>query len=272
MGSKLRSLVIAPFLVVGCQTIPDEAVEINDAEKAVDVAERRDVDDLLPSVMELAHEQLDESKALWHEADDRLDESRDDAEVLRQKSRSKARSAESLALSGVAIQERIQAWNEDPRQFVRMRDLANASEGLSQRIVLLEAQVLEGQKQQQAGTKLTGQELLKGIPVAFFETNKTELKDTAPERIQQLASFMKDNEETIITLSGFADPRGPETYNVELSKSRAQKVAEKLKDAGIEQSRIKVTGEGELGSDQVDLAGMQLQRRVDAFIEEGTAH
>ena len=58
-------------------------------------------------------------------------------------------------------------------------------------------------------------------------------------KVNEIAEFMKANEGTKVTISGYADKStGNTSFNESLSKRRAEIVAETLKDLGIEANRI----------------------------------
>jgi OOP family OmpA-OmpF porin len=67
---------------------------------------------------------------------------------------------------------------------------------------------------------------------------------------------------TVIQLDGFADARGTETYNAELSATRASAVRDALMSGGMPAERIVVRADGETGAIATDSDGMALERRV----------
>jgi outer membrane protein OmpA-like peptidoglycan-associated protein len=82
------------------------------------------------------------------------------------------------------------------------------------------------------------------LPV-HFDTGKASLASDGVESAEALANFILGQTETgKITLIGFADPRGSDKHNLELSQQRAQTIADYLQSKGINLS-IKVMGKGE---------------------------
>ncbi|MEL7369594.1 MAG: OmpA family protein [Myxococcota bacterium] len=123
---------------------------------------------------------------------------------------------------------------------------------------------LEGAKIQRVG---------EGILVTFdsgilFDVNSAELKPAAKENIQNLSDVLKKYDDTNIVIVGHTDSSGKDEYNAELSKRRADAVAEYARTHGIEVGRIKIVGEGEgvpVGSNDT-AEGRAANRRVEVAI------
>lgn len=73
----------------------------------------------------------------------------------------------------------------------------------------------------------------------FFTINNSAISEVEMVKVNEIAEFMKANEGTKVTISGYADKStGNTSFNESLSKRRAEIVAETLKDLGIEANRI----------------------------------
>ncbi len=76
---------------------------------------------------------------------------------------------------------------------------------------------------------------------------------------------------TLLTVEGFADPAGSQSYNIDLSKRRADAVAAYLSQAGLGSVTIKTIGYGETrlvnANAERDDPGAQANRRVVFVIE-----
>ena len=71
-----------------------------------------------------------------------------------------------------------------------------------------------------------------------------------------------------VRVSGFADSRGDETYNQELSKERAEMVARELEKAGIPKERLIVEGMGErFASSESGADDQAFERSVEVRLE-----
>ena len=96
----------------------------------------------------------------------------------------------------------------------------------------------------------------------FFRTESSTLDDGSAERIAKLGGLMAPLDGTVIRLEGFADARGTEAYNAQLSATRAAAVRDALVRGGMPPERIVVAAEGETRASATDADGMALERRV----------
>ena len=79
----------------------------------------------------------------------------------------------------------------------------------------------------------------------YYEINKDKISGNEKYKIRRIIEFMNENPEATIEISGHADKAtGTAEYNKKLSQRRADNVAQALKDAGIEESRITVSYHG----------------------------
>ena len=79
----------------------------------------------------------------------------------------------------------------------------------------------------------------------FFETDKYELQERSRTELAKVITFMKNNPEVRIEISGHTDDVGAEDYNLSLSNRRAKAVFDYLVNNGIEFSRMRYAGYGE---------------------------
>lgn len=89
-----------------------------------------------------------------------------------------------------------------------------------------------------------------GIRITFdsgilFDVDKAELKPISKENITKLANVLKKYEDTNILIEGHTDATGSDEYNLELSRKRAQTVANYLASLGISPTRFTIMGYGE---------------------------
>ena len=66
-----------------------------------------------------------------------------------------------------------------------------------------------------------------------------------------------------VSLTGRADARGEEEYNMTLGEARADSVCRYLHDLGVQQERLRATSRGEIDASGADEAGWARDRRVD---------
>jgi outer membrane protein OmpA-like peptidoglycan-associated protein len=97
-----------------------------------------------------------------------------------------------------------------------------------------------------------------------FRTDDATLDGETVARLQKVAKLASAIADVKVKVDGYADPRGSDDYNMELSLKRAQAVADVLTGAGLGPERVIVDGHGahESTSSEGDLDGYALERRV----------
>ena len=107
------------------------------------------------------------------------------------------------------------------------------------------------------------------VNFAFDDANVREIDRAALDRFAAVAQKFYPN--SMITIEGFADPAGSSSYNVDLSKRRADAVRGYLLEKGLGEAALRTVGYGE--TRQVvrgaarDAAGAELNRRVVFVVE-----
>jgi peptidoglycan-associated lipoprotein len=101
-----------------------------------------------------------------------------------------------------------------------------------------------------------------------FDFNQAELRSSEANRVAELAAYLKQNPAFHVELEGFADPRGPQAYNIELSARRVNAVRDALIAAGVPQEQIRVGAYGELNPRcaQKNEECWQQDRRVEVIV------
>jgi outer membrane protein OmpA-like peptidoglycan-associated protein len=82
----------------------------------------------------------------------------------------------------------------------------------------------------------------------FFDFDQSELKPFSKPELDKLYTFMKKNPNVVIEIAGYADSKGSDEYNRQLSLARAQSVIDYLHEKGIEKHRMVAKGKGEVSS------------------------
>ena len=102
-----------------------------------------------------------------------------------------------------------------------------------------------------------------------FPHDVAEVPNAYFDDIEELAAFMKENDGTSVLLEGHASAVGDADYNMQLSKKRAQDVADVLIKDGISSDRVSTIGYGEerLLNTANTLEAHAQNRRVEAQVK-----
>ncbi|NAS13177.1 OmpA family protein [Poritiphilus flavus] len=102
----------------------------------------------------------------------------------------------------------------------------------------------------------------------YFDTNKSNVKGTSAETLQKMAGIFKEYPKTVILVEGHTDSAGPEDYNMNLSRQRAESVTNYLISQGISANRFttKWYGENQPKADNSTAEGKSQNRRVELGI------
>jgi outer membrane protein OmpA-like peptidoglycan-associated protein len=166
----------------------------------------------------------------------------------REAENAKASAANSKAIAAVALSQRDQA-NQDAAQA--QRDAAQAQ---------AELEALKATP--------TPRGLVLTLGDVMFDTGRSELKSGGMRKIEQLAQFLTEHSERRVQIDGFTDSVGPDAYNEELSRRRADAVKAALVSRNIDPARISTEGYGKAYpvASNNDSGGRQLNRRVEIVI------
>lgn len=119
-------------------------------------------------------------------------------------------------------------------------------------------------------TRLNGQALKIGIASdASFAVNSAVLSPRAQRTFNKIATVLKNYRKTAIHVVGHTDSTGSAEYNMQLSRERAQSVADFLVRHGVSARRIQTwaRGESEPIASNDTAAGRAANRRVDIVIK-----
>ncbi|MFN7115813.1 MAG: OmpA family protein [Saprospiraceae bacterium] len=102
----------------------------------------------------------------------------------------------------------------------------------------------------------------------LFNFDSYQLTAATKENLKKMAEIVKKYDDTEILIEGHTDSVGSDSYNMTLSKNRAQSVADYLAAQGVAKNRLKTKGYGEsrpVATNDSD-SGRQQNRRVEAAI------
>ncbi|MDE3156600.1 MAG: peptidoglycan-associated lipoprotein Pal, partial [Acidobacteriota bacterium] len=84
----------------------------------------------------------------------------------------------------------------------------------------------------------------KPLDDAFFDFDKSELKDDARQALSKDAQWLQKWTTVMVTVEGHCDERGTAEYNLALGQRRAAAVKDYLVSLGVDASRITVVSKG----------------------------
>ncbi|SFG23734.1 Outer membrane protein OmpA [Novosphingobium sp. CF614] len=127
-------------------------------------------------------------------------------------------------------------------------------------------------KEQTAGSGIDvsqeGNGILVNLPDVTFAVDSTAISPAFQASLDKVAQSMVQYPNSLIDVYGHTDSTGSETYNMDLSKRRADSVARYLISRGVSSSRIQTQGMGENYpvADNATPEGRALNRRVEIKI------
>lgn len=102
----------------------------------------------------------------------------------------------------------------------------------------------------------------------YFDTEKFNINAASQESLNKLAAIFKEYPDTNILVEGHTDSQGSDSYNLTLSKNRAQAVTNYLVNNGVSKGRIETKwyGESQPKYDNNTAEGRAKNRRVELAI------
>lgn len=102
----------------------------------------------------------------------------------------------------------------------------------------------------------------------LFGFDSYELSPTTRENLNELAGILETYEGTQLVVEGHTDSKGSKNYNMNLSKQRANAVADYLAQQGVQRTRFTINGWGEehpTAENNVE-SGRKQNRRVEVAV------
>ena len=272
----------AAAMLAGCASAPQHNDQLEQA--------RADVRSLAqdPYAQQAAPEQLRDSQNALSEANAAFDNRRPPEEVthlafvadrhalIGRAQVDEARAREQVAQAG-AERDRIlleARTREAERAREQAYDAQQQAQSAEQQAQSAQLQMEQMRREQQQLRDLQARETARGMEVTLgdvlFATNSANLAPGANLRLDRLASFLRSNPRTRVIVEGYTDSTGAAAYNEQLSRSRAQSVADALQAQGVSPDRLQVVGRGEafpVASNDTQ-AGRQQNRRVDLVFSD----
>jgi outer membrane protein OmpA-like peptidoglycan-associated protein len=109
----------------------------------------------------------------------------------------------------------------------------------------------------------------------YFEYDRAELHPRAQKQLEVIAGMLKADPGKKLRITGHTDARGNDSYNINLSQSRAESVKRQLVALGVPSTQVETTGLGKaqpLGPNQKadgsdDPEGRSRNRRAEIFLD-----
>lgn len=101
---------------------------------------------------------------------------------------------------------------------------------------------------QNTGVSVTrvGNQIVLNMPSNItFDTDESDIRPQFYDVLNSVALVLREFNQTLVDVYGHTDSTGSDTYNLDLSRRRAQSVASFLSSSGIDPRRFYVTGFGE---------------------------
>ncbi len=176
--------------------------------------------------------------------------------------------------SDIARQHTEQALNQEraaklelERQRLQLALRESKLLSVQQQGKWLEDQISQASTQTDRGLVMTLGDVL-------FDTGEAELKSSANRAVLKLVQFLQLNPKRIVRIEGYTDSTGEKDHNLQLSRDRAQSVADMLVDLGIDEKRIEVVGYGDEYPIDVNATerGRAQNRRVEIVFSDEKGH
>lgn len=108
----------------------------------------------------------------------------------------------------------------------------------------------------------------------LFHPDSAELGNSANRTLLKLVHFLQLNPQRKVRIEGYSDSRGDPQANLELSRARAQTVADLLISLGIEAGRVEVRGYGDRFpiAENASARGRAQNRRVEILFSDAAGN
>jgi outer membrane protein OmpA-like peptidoglycan-associated protein len=219
-----------------------------------------DVDEVLPNTMKKAEGEYAKAVSLWKDAG--KEKSVEKATAMKGEATKMAGAVAEVTSGATELKQNIVSWDDE---FSVLEGQYSIPSLLGQIRVLREDLVRGKETISSPFAKISS--LKFQGPVAYFDTDQAALDSYYIPAITEVVALLNLDPNLVVSISGYADIRGPELYNEELSKKRAEAVAEILKSNGIAEDRLTISPMGaKLAHFKTGLHKLQLERRVDLTV------
>lgn len=196
------------------------------------------------------------------------------AEADRERARADVRTAEAQRARAQASSAQAQANAAQAQASAAEQRAMSAEQQAAQAQADAAAAQQRTQVLQQRLTDLQAKETERGLLVTLgdvlFEFNRADIKATGHGELRKLAEFLKKHPDRQVLIEGHTDDIGSNVYNENLSRRRAEAVANALAALGVPSPRVTAVGYGEsypVAANTTD-TNRALNRRVEVYISD----
>jgi outer membrane protein OmpA-like peptidoglycan-associated protein len=117
-------------------------------------------------------------------------------------------------------------------------------------------------------TRATEQGLKLTFGPTFFDYKSAMLGEAGHLEVERIARLLRQKPRALVTIEGHTDDIGSASYNLVLSKARAETVRNALIEKGVDRDRLDVLAMGEMSPVAYNLSedGRAQNRRVEVII------
>jgi outer membrane protein OmpA-like peptidoglycan-associated protein len=272
--SQLAATVALGALGSGCahDAPPPELV---DARAAYQRAQYGEANELVPAKVHDARVKLDKAERAYKD-DGQSAKTRDMAYVAQRAAQSAEVEADTVVLS--RDQQRQAAEQKAKAERAAQQELSQAQQALAQERAArqqAEARTQQALASVAAANALALKNESRGTVITLpgnvmFASGKSQLLAGARQRLDQIATALKEDEDHQIVVEGHTDSKGDDARNQELSQARAEAVRGYLVSRGLDQQRVRAEGLGETRpvADNETSEGRATNRRVEIVVEQ----
>jgi len=122
---------------------------------------------------------------------------------------------------------------------------------------------------EQLKPSLIVKKILKNVKI-YFDFDKAEIRDDAHKILKSAVRTLGKNPDADILITGHADVRGSENYNLKLGERRADAIKQYMLANEVAPSRIRILSRGKLDAiaPVTDIVGMQRDRNAQFMVAE----
>ena len=131
-----------------------------------------------------------------------------------------------------------------------------------------ETSILEDEAKKELSKILEAPPILERKILIYFKANSNELPDQSYKMLNRIAEFMLHSSSAKINIKGYTDSTGDYSYNISVSRFRANTIKTYLVGKGVDPANIKADGlgpENPIATNEI-AEGRQKNRRVEIEI------